>query len=623
VGVEFALPFGFQDLNAFEGVSGTPTFSTSSLRSGGGDAKMICAAAGAVTRVAANHAAGKRVLVESFYYLQTGAPSANGAIYQAANASGNASVTSVSTAGGGGIAANAAGNLVTASAALTNNTWYRVDVRVVVSGGVMTVTVWLNGVQLTQSTATQTDADLTASRLGISTAVTLTSHYMDHSGSYTVGDAPLGEYRGRLYDLAAAVGANHSLGSGSFQKTGAVAITSGDSNSQAELTEKPFSMTQYVAQTAIASTAYVEYPVADSSEQSPPSLVRVGSAWAGSAANAYLMEIRAYDGTTESSDLTSASSAAKTGTTTRIPVPAYLLTAPSGAAWTNALFNALRLRFGFSGDATPNPRLGALAVWAVHRVPVLSTGAFSLSQTDSLSVTGAVTRLGAFSLAQTDVLSVTGTLTRTGAFSLSQSDTLAVTGVVTRLGAFGLTAFTSLDDSGTVTRFGVLSLTGSTLLEATGVVTRAGAFSLTQSDSLIVTGARTRLGAFSLAAQTLLEAAGTVSVTGAFSLVTSTLLEADGVAFIGGAFSLTAGPSLSMTGVREVLGGFDLVTPDPVPPVVIVEQGGGGAIIRIDVQPVILGAAIFTAHAVLTAGGVVEGKVDDEEEAIRLALTIL
>ncbi len=697
--IEYALPFVFQDINTFEAVSGSPTFSTSSLRSGGGDAKMICAAAGAVTRVSLNHAAGKRVLVESFYYLHTGAPAATDGIWQAVNASGNATIQALT---GGTLRAQAGGTTGTASSALTNNQWYRIDVRATVSGGVTTVDWYIDGVLQSPASVSQTDADFTATRLGVNTATTHTVHAMDHAGSYTSADFPLGAFRSKLYDVSAPVGANHVLGSGSFQKTGAVAITSGDTNSNAELTEKPFSLTQYVAQTAIDTAAWLEYPVADTSEQTPPSLVRVGSAWAGSAANAYTFELRAYDGTSESSDLTSPSNAAKTGTTTRIPVPANLLTAPSGAAWTVSLFNGLRLRFGRSSDATPNPRLGAVAVMGVHRVPVAYTGAFSVTQSDSLTFTGARTRLAAFALTQTDTLTIAGTRTRLGAFgltaftsltdagvvtrfgtfSLSQSDALSFAGqrtrsgafslaattlleatgarlltsafgltasdslIVsgaptrlgafallqtdslvtagnrTRLGAFALTAFASLTDAGVVTRFGTYNLSASTLLSATGQRTRMGGFSLSQADSLLFTGQRTRLGAVNLSALTDLTLSGYVYTSGAFALVANTLLEAEGEAFVGGAFSLTTSPTLLVAGVREVLGGFSLVTPDPVPPVIIVERGGGGAGILITQRPV-LGGFVLVARATLTATGYrVEGKVD-EEEAIRLALEML
>jgi hypothetical protein len=360
--IAYAAPFALQDVNTFGAASGTPTFATTGVRAGGGTHRMQCAAAGAVCRADYSHPAATRVIVESFYYRQTANPSANAGIFTALNASGNAALTSLA-AGGMRVAVGAGANGTT-SAALTANQWYRIDLRVVVSGGTTTIDWYLDGVLQGSANAVQADADITASRFGQNAAVTHTAEFMDHAGSYTTSDYPLGEYIADSYDLSAVVGANHNLGAGAYQKTTTTAITSADTNSQAELTEHPYAIAQFVAQTAIAATTYLDYPVTDTTRVQDPVLVRVGIQFAGSTTGGYQMEVRAFDGTTEGTDLTAPVAANKTAATTRY-YAATLTSPPSGGSWTRTKFNALRLRFGFSGDVTPNPRLGGLSAMAV------------------------------------------------------------------------------------------------------------------------------------------------------------------------------------------------------------------------------------------------------------------
>lgn len=427
----FAHPIPLQDLNLWGAVTGTPTFATTGLRSGGGNVRMICTAAGAVQRVQYSHAAGVRALVETFYYMQTGTPSANTGIYNAVNANGNASISAATSGNGGGLFATAgAGTAGTVSAALTNNQWYRVDVRSVVSGGVLTVDWWLDGVAQSGSSVSQTDADFTSSRLGINAAITLTASFMDHLGSYTSADAPLGQHTSKLYDLATAVGANHSLGAGTFQKTTTTSITSGDANSEAELTEKPFSLSQFVAQTANDAAAYVEYPVADSGESVAPSIVLIGSLFGGAATGVYTTELRAYDGTSEGTDLWTGLT--KSGTTSRYSLN-LLTSPPSGGSWTDAKFDALRLRFGFSGDANPDPRLGGLAVMAVFKVSVPQT--IVLGQATDTSTAQPITRVKTKAIGQATATQTAQPMTHAKVKAIGQATATQTAQPMTRLKA--------------------------------------------------------------------------------------------------------------------------------------------------------------------------------------------
>lgn len=565
---------------------------------------MQCAAAGAVARADLTLAAGKRTVVDSIYY-QHAAPSANCGILTWVNASGNVNITSLSA---GGIRGGVGATVGSATAALTVGQWYRIDTKIVVSGGTTTLDWWLDGVSQTQVSNAQADADITAFRIGINSAVTVTVSYMDHAESYTAGDAPLGQYRQRLNDLDTVVGANHSLGAGAFQKTGAVAITSGDSTSQTELTEKPLSSSQFVTQTTVDATAFLEYPVADTSETVAPALVRVAIGYTGAAANAYTMEVRAHDGTSEGTDLTTG--VAKTSTTLH-PLCITMTSPPSGGSWTLVKYQALKFRFGFSTDATPDPQLYGLAAMGVFPVAggASVTGAFALTASPSLSFAGTRTRLAAFALTASPSLTFAGVRTRLGAFSIANAaSTLSATGQRTRLGAFALTAVATLTDAGVVVRIGAFSLTNTASITVTGVRTRLGAFALTASPSLTFAGTRTRFAAFSLTASNALTFTGRRIVSGAFALAATSSLSATGGRLVSAAFSLAASATLTATGIRGRLSAFALTASSALQ--AAGERTAIGAF-ALDAsaslvtagQRIALGAFNMTATATLTVAG--------------------
>lgn len=550
----YAAPIALQD-NALWAVStGSPTYATSGLRSGGGDAKLVCAAVGSPKRNDYAHPGGTRVTVDSIYVRYGGTPSANASIFSVVNASGNIQIIHRTTAQFR-MDVGATSGPVSITPPVAANTWFRLDVMVVVSGGTTTASWWIDGVAQTPTAGVQADADLTASRIGIASNTTVTWEYMDHIGSYTQADAPLGAFRQRLLDLATVVGANHNLGSGAFQKTGAVAITSGDSTSQAELTEHPFAGAQFVAQTVADAAAYVEYPVADTAETVAPTLVRVGIAYTGAAANAYTMEVRAHDGTSEGTDLTTG--VAKTSTTLH-PLYVAMASPPSGGAWTLAKLQALKFRFGFSSDATPDPQLYGLAVLAVFPAAASVTGAFALTASPSLAFTGQRTRLAAFALVASPSLAFSGVRTRFGAFALVAAPSLSFAGVRTRLGGFALTASAALSATGVRERLGAFGLTATATLAATGGRVVIGAYSLTASSTLVATGVRTRLAAFALSASATLQATGQRTALGAFALSVSSSLIATGQRTALGAFNLVGQGALSAAGQVTRLGAFAL-----------------------------------------------------------------
>jgi len=226
VSVEVVPPIHGQAVGFLSPVVATPTFTTTGIRSAGGSHLMQCAAAAANVSAGWTHVAGKRVLVESFYFRYTAYTSGTGAIYTFTDASGNGGLMFDANKKLHAYCANT-GTDGAVTAALTVNQWYRIDVRVDSSGAVTTLEWKLDGVtQGTATSASQAAADLTASKIGVlSNTPTLTVQHMDWVISYTSGDYPLGEYACVLLPPTG-MGTNH-ITTGAFQNTGG-ALTGSD-----------------------------------------------------------------------------------------------------------------------------------------------------------------------------------------------------------------------------------------------------------------------------------------------------------------------------------------------------------------------------------------------------------
>lgn len=181
----------------------------------------------------------------------------------------------------------------------------------------------------------------------------------------------------------------HNLGAGSFQKTGAVAITGGDTTSYQEIDEQPPVGTDFVAQTAIDATAYLEYGFTDftSINANQPIAVKVYAEYVGSAASgAYTAEVRLTDGTETLDVLTGGT---KSGVTTSDRAVCYNRI-PSGGVgvWDGIAVDQLRVRFGYSNDVTPNPQLnGAFLEVLVPIGGAVSTSAYTDADTVLITIT--------------------------------------------------------------------------------------------------------------------------------------------------------------------------------------------------------------------------------------------
>lgn len=119
-----------------------------------------------------------------------------------------------------------------------------------------------------------------------------------------------------------------------------------------------------VVQTAAAATDYMQFPMADYT-LGPTEFVNgvrmLAPIWSGTGAGAGDLAIRGFDGTTETalatvSQLTPGSPTAISAT---LPLWRAAMWQHSNG-WTQALLNALALRVGYSGDATPDMGVSAL-----------------------------------------------------------------------------------------------------------------------------------------------------------------------------------------------------------------------------------------------------------------------
>lgn len=363
-------PIAGEATGFFDIVTGSNiTFSQSGLRPGGGDTLIDCNGTLATQRFGCNfQSVTPNQVACSFWFQFVALPgSTTNNLFTGNVLAGtgfqfslNGSTNKLSAQAGGGTAQT--------GPTISANTWYLVDMLMDCSTGTSSLQWWINGVAQTTATGSQTATTMTGLQWGWqTTASSAHVQFMDIVWSYTAADAPLGSYITKLAPLTGC--GTHSLGVGVFKKTGAVVIIVGETTSYQEIDEFPPSNTDYVDQTVIDATHYVEYTV--TALAAPPSAVNAIAGFQGSATGAYAMEVRLWDGTTEGSDVTSA--ATKSGTTARFSTK-HLAANPSGGAWGTGL---ARMRFGYSSDVSPNPMLNAMGL--VYAYPQPSSGSITVA----------------------------------------------------------------------------------------------------------------------------------------------------------------------------------------------------------------------------------------------------
>src|SRR3989337_1370072 len=340
----------------WDSVSGSPTISTSTKRTGVASLRINPAAF--LQGLTRNIPAGNRRLVAVVHVNFAAFPPSFDAFILVVQS--GAVVVKIGIRAGTNkwFAQVGSGTAQVSSSGPSLGTWYRVECRLDTSADPWTLDWRIDGVAETQATLATAADDIGTISFGHATGTTTVDFFLDDCAySFTAGDYPIGDIYGLGYQPSA--DGTHS-NAANFEDAGNVAI-SGSNPAYDQMDAVPLSAeTEYVTQRAIGKGDYVEVVLADSAETTAPLHVQVSLAIRSDTATANNATYRIRDGSTDS-DVYSGDPSETSDVFRTKGYP----TKPSGGAWTDAAFDALLFRFGFSSDAAPDPRCGGVIAEAL------------------------------------------------------------------------------------------------------------------------------------------------------------------------------------------------------------------------------------------------------------------
>lgn len=355
----------------WESVDGTPETTTGR---NGSYALRISPASGTAEAATWSPAASTRRLIGSFYFK-----------IGTLNTGGDYRLCSMATSAGGQIfVINTSGNIIAEPAGnagdrqtgpnVNDGSWHRLDFDSDTSGTQHSIAWQVDGVA--QTTATTSDSpgaqDMTAFRFGS----TLTTHtnacvfdYDDAVFSYTSADYPLGEYKVLGYSPNSDADISN-VGLGAFVDADAVSISgSNPAWNNLNVTDNA----TWVAQT-VTDTGYIEIGFTNTAESVAPDAVQILMTYKAASTSACLIEARVNDSSTID-NFTGSFDPSASATSTRWKC---YTNRPAGGAWTTGAFDGLLVRFGYSGDATPDPYVIGFLLEAAYEVGGSKTRTYNI-----------------------------------------------------------------------------------------------------------------------------------------------------------------------------------------------------------------------------------------------------
>lgn len=284
--------------------------------------------------------------------------------------------------------------------AITTGVWYRIDALLKSNANPYTVDIQVDGVACGQATLAAAADTPDSIALGSNPGATYDAYVDDFILSHTEADYPIGA--GEVHGLYPNADGSHNIsGANIFERgTTGTDITNATTTAHELVDEEPLdggtpAVDDYVNQVANAATEYVEVAFEDLPAGFTPRAVEALVAHHQAGTGTGTSSFKLNDGGTEDTIL--ARSAA--GITTVQHDRKHYATAPSTTgAWTLALVNALKLRFGYSDDADPDQNFdgallevegtpsGAPSGTAVCNLPSLTTSAAGIHQQTGTSV---------------------------------------------------------------------------------------------------------------------------------------------------------------------------------------------------------------------------------------------
>jgi hypothetical protein len=249
---------------------------------------------------------------------------------------------------------------------VTTGRWYRLDLKIDISSNPWIIDGMVDGfplAQVTNAVAANTDTQITFGDNG-SVFPTVNWNIDDviinsQLDNYPIGPGYVKGYVPNADGTHTATGTNIVKGTIATPVGAAITGATTDANDWVDgvpLLGGAADNTRLINQQAVAAGEYVEVLIADTVERTPPRAVQIISADRQAATTAGSMEVRVVQlSSSPIGEATITYYSVSTGTITDKYTTLQLPQPPGGIGnWTIDLFNALRARFGYSGDATPD-----------------------------------------------------------------------------------------------------------------------------------------------------------------------------------------------------------------------------------------------------------------------------
>ena len=243
---------------------------------------------------------------------------------------------------------------------VTTGQWYRLDCDFnIVTGGSDTCDVQVDGTACGQATATGASSQATSLFIGGFTITTCDIFFDDFITSNTAADYPIGD--GKVLSFVPDADGTHTATGTDIVKgttgapTGGGAITSSTTDAFNWVNGRPLlggatDNTRLINQQTVASTEYAEVDFETTTEANAPRAVEVITADRQAGTQTCMFATKLNDNGTEDTIITRNAA----GVTSDRFVTKQYATMVGGGAWTLTRFNALKARFGYSTDATPD-----------------------------------------------------------------------------------------------------------------------------------------------------------------------------------------------------------------------------------------------------------------------------
>ena len=329
-----------------DAVSGTLSIQSTTKRSGSYALKINPSAAAGYWR---KTIASSSVIVCRFYINYTTFPSSNIALVRFGLASGGPWYIYIDSSKVLHAYYSGAANVTGATLSNTGQ-WYRIEVKLDVSGATHKFDWRVDGTD--QSQATQAASATTCNSIGHGDSATGTyeAYFDDLAVSATSGDYPIGV--GAVEGLVPTSDGTHNAGTNVMEDASGNDINGSSVYAYAQVDEVPMSeSTTYVKQSATGTSNYVEVNFADTSNSTIQGVTAIlAYKSAGTSANEGATTIigdttdTLYGDPTTRADYSESSVFYKS-----------IIVTPPGGGWTQAKVNALKSRMGYSNDVSPVP----------------------------------------------------------------------------------------------------------------------------------------------------------------------------------------------------------------------------------------------------------------------------